>query len=95
MARKSHTIDLPSLDDVQTHFWPTATVTENKPIENDDRQPSSSTGTSSVFATSEADSVNNAEDNLRTSHKTHSTLNGAEAEPDKLCYVLLFHDAVR
>ena len=94
---------LPSIHDIQNHFWPTKQ--ELVPSERHDRGFSDTTLQTSAASlpTNDQDDKNvelveqkvddDEEPKPRVSHP-HSTLNSTEAEPDKLKYVLLFTDAV-
>ena len=94
---------LPSIHDIQNHFWPTKeelvpSERHNRRFSDRSFQPSELSVPTNSQETKDVEHVDQRLDNdeelkLRVSHP-HSTLNSAEAEPDKLKYVLLFTDAV-
>lgn len=87
------TIDLPSLDDIQKHFWPTLVVNELLDANNNETADE-------ITQERAADKVPvhkgplSESDKAVPSRKQHSTLNATEADPKQLRYVLLFHNAV-
>ena len=86
---------LPSLDDIQKHFWPIPTIDEKDLTEYDGGQESVSTDKDGARVTSATDNLTGPNSSYPTFRKSHSTLNATESEPNRLRYVLLFHNAVR
>lgn len=89
------TVALPSLDDIQKHFWPTPTIDEKHLTDNDGDQETVTTDKDDVRVTSATDNHTVPSSSHPTVRKSHSTLNATEAEPNRLRYVLLFHNSVR
>lgn len=102
---------LPSIADIQNHFWPTKEAASARQAEaglairHNDK--SSSYGSNLGHVKGTEDDQDNQTTRLMVDKElaidsspgvrgiqAHSTLNGTEAEPDKLKYVLLFHNAV-
>lgn len=83
---------LPSIDDIQKHFWPTQETSVLDPSQ----APANDGNTSSVDKESQEKTNGDLPtEEPRSRTKAHSTLNSTEEQPDSLSYVLLFHDAVR
>ncbi|KAK5952447.1 hypothetical protein OHC33_006490 [Knufia fluminis] len=97
---------LPTVTDIQNHFWPPkktdSSVLKARDVNTASNVPSSATE-KPLEAVEDTDADKNGKNqSTETSSGTittnqprqHSTLNGTAAEPDKLKYVLLFHQAV-
>lgn len=98
---------LPSVTDIQNHFWPpkkadSSTLNSSDAADKPDASalaerelhqvPDNADDVTDIGKT-EADPSNPAISKPNLPH-THSTLNGTQAQPDTLKYVLLFHQAV-
>lgn len=103
--KQDSTSNLPTVYDIQNHFWPTPVVqkdTEKQVGNREDGSNSAQTSEDSSKTTGQTDETrsNTQDADLASTTSTtyplvhqHSTLNATEAEPDKLRYVLLFRDA--
>lgn len=110
-SRRNTVSTIPSIADIQNHFWPGKEVAivcqEDTPV----RKQYEVKDLNFVAQRAQGEDIKIGQDdriNIREAEKeiannsdleargvhAHSTLNGSEAEPDKLKYVLLFHNAV-